>query len=88
MRRVFRTLFTRNNRVANLTIVLLLTLGLGAAALLSAALDLFLLHPLDVPHPETLVRAIERHPPVINPEWFPSASMKRCAPCTHCAISP
>jgi hypothetical protein len=49
MTRVFRTLFTRNNRVANLTIVLLLTFGLGAAALLSAALDRFLLRPLDVP---------------------------------------
>ena len=71
MTRVFGPLFTRNNRVANLTIVLLLTFGLGAAALLSAALDRFLLHPLDVPHPETLVRAIERHPPVINSEWFP-----------------
>ena len=63
MTRVFRPLLTRNNRVANLTIVLVLTFGLGAAALLSAALDRFLLHPLDVPHPETLVRAIERHPP-------------------------
>jgi predicted permease len=70
MTRVLRLLFTRSNRAANLTIVLLLSFGLGAAALLSAALDRFLLHPLDVPHPETLVRVIERHPPVINSEWF------------------
>ena len=51
MTRVFRPLFTRTNRAANLTIVLLLSFGLGAAALLSAALDRFLLHPLAVPHP-------------------------------------
>src|ERR1700761_8136594 len=49
---VFRPLFTRSNRSANRTIVLLLSFGLGAAALLSAALDRFLFHPLDVPHPE------------------------------------
>ena len=45
--------------------MLLLSFGLGAA------LDRFLLHPLDVPHPETLVRAVERHPPVTSWEWFP-----------------
>src|ERR1700753_424022 len=71
MTRVFHSLLTRNNRAANLTVVLLLSFGLGAAALLSAALDRFLLHPLDVPHPETLVRAVERHPPVTSWEWFP-----------------
>jgi predicted permease len=71
MTRVFHFLLTRNNRAANLTVVLLLSFGLGAAALLSAALDRFLLHPLDVPHPETLVRAVERHPPVTSWEWFP-----------------
>jgi predicted permease len=71
MTRVFHSLLTRNNRAANLTIVLLLSFGLGAAALLSAALDRFLLHPLEVPHPETLVCAIERQPPVTNSEWFP-----------------
>lgn len=70
MTRTFRALFTRSNRAANLTIVLLLSFGLAAAALFFAALDRFLLHPLDVPHPETLVRAIEQHPPVINSEWF------------------
>jgi predicted permease len=70
MTRVLRPLFTRTNRAANLTIVLLLSFGFGAAALLSAALDRFLLHPLAVPHPETLVCAIERHPPVTNSEWF------------------
>jgi predicted permease len=80
MTRVFRPLFTRNNRVANLTIVLLLTFGLGAAALLSSALDRFLLHPLDVPHPETLVRAIERHPPITNSEWFPFALYEAMRP--------
>lgn len=71
MTRIPRFLFTRTNRAANLTIVLLLSFGLGAAALLSAALDRFLLHPLDVPHPETLVSAMERHPPVTNTDWFP-----------------
>jgi predicted permease len=71
MIRALKSLFTRSNRAANLTIVLLLSFGLGAAALLSAALDRFLLHPLDVPHPETLVRAVERHPPVTSWEWFP-----------------
>jgi macrolide transport system ATP-binding/permease protein len=71
MTRVSKLLFTRSNRAANLTIVLLLSFGLGAAALLSAALDRFLLHPLDVPHPETLVRVVERHPPVTSWEWFP-----------------
>src|ERR1700761_8290950 len=71
MTRVFHSLLTRNNRAANLTVVLLLSFGLGAAALLSAALDRFLLHPLDVPHPETLVRAVERHPPATSWEWFP-----------------
>jgi predicted permease len=71
MTRVFHSLLTRNNRAANFTVVLLLSFGLGAAALLSAALNRFLLHPLDVPHPETLVRAVERHPPVTSWEWFP-----------------
>ena len=71
MTRVFHSLLTRNNRAANFTVVLLLSFGLGAATLLSAALDRFLLHPLDVPHPETLVRALERHPPVTSWEWFP-----------------
>src|SRR6201991_266270 len=71
MTRVLKHFFTRSNRAANLTIVLLLSFGLGAAALLSAALDRFLMHPLDVPHPETLVCAIERDPPVVNTEWFP-----------------
>jgi len=70
MTRTFRPLFTRSNRAANLTIVLLLSFGLAAAALFFAALDRFLLSPLDVPHPETLVRAIEQQPPVINSEWF------------------
>jgi hypothetical protein len=68
--------------------VLLLTFGLGAAALLSAALDRFLPHPLDVPHPETLVRAIERHPPSSTRYGSPLASMKRCAPCAPWAIWP
>jgi predicted permease len=66
-----RLLFTRGNRAANLTIVLLLSFGLGAAALLSAALDRFLLHPLHVPQPQALVRVMERHPPVTNTDWFP-----------------
>ncbi|MFL6429777.1 MAG: ABC transporter permease [Acidobacteriaceae bacterium] len=71
MTRIPRFLFTRTNRAANLTIVLLLSFGLGAAALLSAALDRFLLHPLDVPYAETLVSVMERHPPVTNTDWFP-----------------
>jgi predicted permease len=71
MARVFKLLFTRNNCAANLTIVLLLSFGLGTAALLFAALDRFLLHPLHVSHSETLVRVIEREPPVVNSLWFP-----------------
>lgn len=66
-----KRLFARGDRAANLTIVLLLSFGLGAAALLSATLDRFLLRPLHVAHPETLVRVTERHPPVTNTDWLP-----------------
>ena len=63
-------LFSGKDLGASLTIVLLLSLGLGAATLLYTALDRLLLHPLDVSHPETLVRAVERHPPILSFEWF------------------
>jgi predicted permease len=53
------------------TIWLLLSFGLGAATLLYTALDRLLLHPLDVSHPETLVRMGEKRPPVMSWEWFP-----------------
>jgi hypothetical protein len=49
----------------------LLSFGLGAATLLYTALDRLLLHPLDVSHPETLVRMGEKRPPVMSWEWFP-----------------
>jgi putative ABC transport system permease protein len=53
------------------TIWLLLSFGVGAATLLYTALDRLLLHPLDVSHPETLVRMGEKRPPVMSWEWFP-----------------
>ena len=55
----------------NLLIVLLLGLGMGATALLYTALDRLLLHPLQVPNADRLVRAEERHPPVTSWTWFP-----------------
>jgi len=61
----------QRNFGASLTIVLLLSSGLGAATLLYTALDRLLLHPLHVAHPETLVRAAERRPPIFSSQSFP-----------------
>jgi predicted permease len=52
-------------------IVVLLAFGLGSAILLWSALDRLLLRPLPVAHPETLVRAVERHAWVVNRNDFP-----------------
>jgi predicted permease len=60
----------RDLRVAA-TIILLLSFGLGAATLLYTALNRLLLYPLDVSHPETLVRMGEKRPPVMSWEGFP-----------------
>lgn len=55
----------------NLLIVLLLGVGLGATALLYTALDRLLLHPLQVPNLDRMVRAEEKHSHVTSWSWFP-----------------
>jgi predicted permease len=70
-------LFSRTAFGPNLLIVVLLGFGLGAAALLHAALDRLLLHPLRVPDEARLVRAAERHPPVTTWSWFPFTTFER-----------
>lgn len=60
----------RHNVGTNLTIVVLLSFGLGSAILLWTAIDRFLLHPLPVPHPESLVRAAEKHAWLIDRDNF------------------
>lgn len=61
---VSRRLFSKKTFTGNLTIVVLLSFGLGTAALLYTALDRLLLHPLPVGHPETLVRILQSRPPL------------------------
>ncbi|MDR5728861.1 MAG: hypothetical protein RB191_15680, partial [Terriglobia bacterium] len=51
---------------ANLTIVVLLTFGLGTATLLYTAVDRLLLHPLPGIHAETLVRAAVQRPQIVS----------------------
>jgi predicted permease len=55
----------------HLLIVLLLGVGLGATALLYTALDRLLLHPLQVPNLDRMVRAEEKHSRVTSWSWFP-----------------
>jgi hypothetical protein len=62
---------SRGDCGARLAIILLLSFGLGSAALLYTALDRLLVNPLGVPHPETVVRAVEKHPPLLAWLWFP-----------------
>lgn len=71
MRKLFHMRRTQRDLGVAVTIWLLLSFGLGAATLLYTALDRLLLHPLDVSHPETLVRLAEKRPPVMSWEWFP-----------------
>lgn len=71
MRKLFHMRRTQRDFGVAITIWLLLSFGLGAATLLYTALDRLLLHPLDVSHPETLVRMAEKRPPVMSWEWFP-----------------
>ena len=62
-----------NSRIdlgAKIAIVLLLSFGLGAAALLYTALDRFLDNPLGVAHPETLVCAVYTRPPLMAWKWL------------------
>lgn len=51
---------------ANLTIVVLLSFGLGTATLLYTAVDRLLLHPLPGIHAETLVRAAVQRPQIVS----------------------
>ena len=55
---------------ANLLIVALLAVGLGATALLYTAFDRLLLHPLRVANPDTMVRFGASMPPVIYWDYF------------------
>src|ERR1700722_7371377 len=55
---------------AKIAIVLLLCFGLGAATLLYTALDRLVVNPLGVAHPETLVRAVEKRPPLMAWKFF------------------
>jgi hypothetical protein len=71
MRKLFDVPRSQRNLGVAATIILLLSIGLGAATLLYTALNRVLLHPLDVSHPETLVRMGEKRPPVMSWEWFP-----------------
>jgi putative ABC transport system permease protein len=59
---------------ASATIILLLSAGLGAGILLYTALDRLILHPLNIPEPETLVRAAEQQPPITMWQYFPYSS--------------
>ena len=72
-----------NSRIdlgAKIAIVLLLSFGLGTAALLYTALDRFLDNPLGVAHPETLVRAVFRHPPLAAWKWFSYSTFEAMRP--------
>jgi predicted permease len=60
----------RSDVRSRVAIVLLLSFGLGAAALLATALDRFLDNPLGIAHPETLVRAVYNRPPLMAWKWF------------------
>ncbi len=64
----------QRNLSATLTIVLLLSFGLGAATLLFTCVHRLLLRPFQVSHPETLVRAAIKWPSVIGRISFPYAS--------------
>jgi predicted permease len=71
MRKLFDMPRSQRDLRVSATIILLLSFGLGAATILYTALYRLLLHPLDVSHPETLVRMGEKRPPVMSWEWFP-----------------
>lgn len=60
----------RGDLGAKVAILLLLSLGLGTATLLHTALNRLVVNPLGVVHPETLVRAAFRQPPLMNWKWF------------------
>jgi predicted permease len=64
LRRWSNSLYSHRDFGASLTAVLLLSVGLGGATLLFTALDRLLLHPLNLPHPERLVRAAIKRPKV------------------------
>lgn len=70
----------QNDLGAKVATVLLLSFGLGAAALLYTALDRFLDNPLGVAHPETLVRAVYRRPPLMAWKWFSYSTFQAMCP--------
>ncbi len=55
------------------TVVLLLGLGIAGTCLLLTAIDRLLLHPVDVPHPESMVRAAVLEPKGLVYTFFPYA---------------
>lgn len=65
---------------AKIAIILLLSFGLGAATLLYTALDRLVVNPLGVAHPETLVRAVKRQPPLMDWKWFPYSTFEAMRP--------
>ena len=60
--RIRRFSLFRSDFGAKVAMILLLSFGLGAATLLFTALNRPLRKPLGVIDPDTLVRAVERHP--------------------------
>src|ERR1700761_5674452 len=79
MRRLLPGFRTRD-LASDLLIVFLLAFGLGWAALLFTALDRLLLHPLDAPAADRLVRAGERHATVTSWAWFPFTAYQKMQP--------
>jgi len=65
---------------AKVAILLLLSLGLGTATLLYTALNRLVVNPLGVVHPESLVRAAFRQPPLMNWKWFHYSTFEAMRP--------
>jgi predicted permease len=78
--RILRLSLSGSDFGAKIAIVLLLSFGLGAATLLYTALDRLLRNPLGVTNPDTLVRAVERHPPLMAWEWLPFTTYEAMRP--------
>src|SRR5580698_5878679 len=68
--RMLRRFRMGRDRGANILIVTLLAVGLGATALLYTAFDRLLLHPLHVANPDTMVRFGVSMNPVIYWDYF------------------
>ena len=78
--RILRFSLSRSDFGAKIAIIFLLSFGLGAATLLYTALDRLLRNPLGVTNPDTLVRAVERHPPLMAWEWLPFRTYEAIRP--------